>query len=131
MRGPMVGFQKPASAGVFCLRCCGWEGSTSKPRLRSNLTPEQTSCGAAQLGRQASCMKIEPNRAKLLVELPAERYKAFSSQGRTPRIGDVVVLDQGFTGSDGSPMVLAYFPGFDDPNLYEAVMYESELEQRP
>jgi len=74
-------------------------------------------------------MKIEPNRVKLLVELPAERYRVLSSQGRAPRIGDVVVLDQGFTGSDGLPMVLAYFPGLGSDSLYEAEVYESELER--
>lgn len=73
-------------------------------------------------------MKIGPNRAKLLVELPAGRYRILSSQGRAPRIGDVVVLDQGFTGSDGSPMVLAHFPGPSSDSLYEAEVYESELE---
>ena len=73
-------------------------------------------------------MKIEPNRARLLVDLPTQRYKTLTPQGRTPRVGDVVVLDQGFTGSDGLPMVLAYFPGIGSENLYEAEVYESELE---
>jgi hypothetical protein len=66
-------------------------------------------------------------RAKLIAELPATRYRMLSSQARVPRIGDVVVLDQGFTGPDGLPMVLAYFPGPGD-RLYEAEIYESELE---
>ena len=66
-------------------------------------------------------------RARLLAELPATRYRILSPQGRVPRIGDVVVLDQGFTGADGLPMVLAYFPELGD-SLYEAEIYESELE---
>lgn len=66
-------------------------------------------------------------RAKLLVELPAKRYRILSPEGRVPRIGDLVVLDQGFTGPDGLPMVFAYFPGLSD-SLYEAEVYESELE---
>jgi hypothetical protein len=66
-------------------------------------------------------------RAKLLVELPAKRYRILSPEGRAPRIGDLVVLDQGFTGPDGLPMVLAYFPGLGG-SLYEAEIYESELE---
>ena len=66
-------------------------------------------------------------RAKLLVELPAKRYRILSPEGRVPRIGDLVVVDQGFTGPDGLPMVLAYFPGLGD-SLYEAEIYESELE---
>lgn len=65
-------------------------------------------------------------RARLLVELPANRYRILSSEGRVPRIGDLVFLDQGFTGADGLPMVLAYYPS---PNavLYEAEIYETEL----
>jgi hypothetical protein len=70
--------------------------------------------------------KLSP-RAKLLVELPTTRYRFLSPEGRVPRIGDVVVLDQGFTGSDGLPMVLAYFPGVGD-SVYEAEIYEFELE---
>jgi hypothetical protein len=68
-----------------------------------------------------------PNHGKLLAELPSDRYRV-SQGGRAPRIGDVVVLDQGFTGTDGSPMVLAYFPGLGNDCLYEAEVYESELE---
>jgi hypothetical protein len=74
-------------------------------------------------------MRIEPNpRARLLVELPAERYRFLSSADRLPRVGDVLVLDQGFIGPDGLPMVLAYFPGLGSESLYEADVYESELE---
>jgi hypothetical protein len=65
--------------------------------------------------------------AKLIAELPATRYRILSPEGRVPHIGDVVVLDQGFTGADGLPMVLPYFPGPSD-SLYEAEIYESELE---
>lgn len=73
-------------------------------------------------------MKIEPKRAKLLVELPASRYRFLSPQGRAPRIGDMVDLDQAYTGSDGLPMVLTYLSGPSGENLYEAEVYESELE---
>jgi hypothetical protein len=65
--------------------------------------------------------------ARLLVELPANRYRLLSAEGRTPQIGDVVVLDQGFTGADGLPMVVAYFPALGSSD-YEAEIYESELE---
>ena len=67
-------------------------------------------------------------RARLLVELPAERYRFLSSARRLPRVGDILILDQGFVSPDGRPMVLAYFPGFGDDSLYEAEVYESELE---
>jgi hypothetical protein len=74
-------------------------------------------------------MRIEPEHcARLLVELPVGRYRLLSSANRIPRVGDVLVLDQGFTGPDGLPMVLAYFPGLGSESLYEVEVYESELE---
>jgi len=73
-------------------------------------------------------MSRDPPRARLLVQLPAERYIVLSPTGRAPQIGDVVVLDQGFAGPDGAPMVLAYFPGFGEESMYSAEVYESELE---
>ncbi len=66
-------------------------------------------------------------RAKLLVDLPADRYRLRSSSSHPPRAGDEVVLDQGFTSPDGLPMVLAYFPGIGAATQYEADVYESEL----
>lgn len=70
---------------------------------------------------QSSC-------ARLLVEVPEERYRIISAEGRTPRAGDIVALDQCFTGDDSLPMVLVYFPAIGDGSLYEAEVYESELE---
>jgi hypothetical protein len=66
-------------------------------------------------------------RAKLLVELPADRYRTYSPDRRSPRIGDEVLLDQGFTSPDGQPMVLVYFPSSGAKCVYEAEVYESEL----
>jgi len=74
-------------------------------------------------------MEVRPNpRAKLLAELPPERYRLLTPVCRKPQVGDVLILDQGFTSSDGLPMVLAYFPALGDESLYEAEVYESELE---
>jgi hypothetical protein len=67
-------------------------------------------------------------RARLLVELPAERYRILSAAGRAPQVGDILVLDQGFIDADGLPMVLAYFPMIGGDSAYEAEVYESELE---
>lgn len=71
---------------------------------------------------------LENHRARLLVEIPAERYRILSAAGRSPQAGDMVVLDQGFTGEDGLPMVLAYFQTIGNSSLYAAEVYESELE---
>ena len=65
-------------------------------------------------------------RAKLLVQLPVGRYRIHTSEGRTPQIGDEVVLDQGFTSPEGLPMVLVYFPALGE-SYYSADVYESEL----
>jgi hypothetical protein len=66
-------------------------------------------------------------RAKLLVDLPADRYRILTPGGRAPVAGDEVVIDQGFTSPDGLPMVLAYFPALGAASQYEADVYESEL----
>ncbi len=74
-------------------------------------------------------MQIKPNPcARLLVELPSERYTIPSATGRAPRVGDVVELDQGFTAPDGRPMGLVYFPAVGPEAVYEAEVYETELE---
>jgi hypothetical protein len=66
-------------------------------------------------------------RAKLLVDIPAGRYRTRMPGGRAPLAGDEVILDQGFTSPDGLPMVLAYFPALGSASQYEADVYESEL----
>jgi hypothetical protein len=66
-------------------------------------------------------------RAKLLVDLPVDRYRILSPSGRAPLAGDEVALDQGFTSPNGLPMVLAYFPAIGAASHYEADVYESEL----
>ena len=66
-------------------------------------------------------------RAKLLVELPADRYTVLSPNGRPPLVGDEVELDHGFTSPEGLPMGLVYFAGPDGADQYEARVYESEL----
>ena len=71
---------------------------------------------------------MDNRSARLLAEIPAERYRILSAAGRAPRIGDLLVLDQAFTGEDGLPMALAYFPIIGGDSLYEAQVYESELE---
>lgn len=71
---------------------------------------------------------IESNPlARLLVELPKNRYRILTPDNRVPYSGDLVILDQGFTGADGLPMVLAYFPSLSN-SLYAAEVYETELE---
>jgi hypothetical protein len=73
-------------------------------------------------------MRHHPShRAKLLVALPADRFRILTPLGRVPCVGDELFLDQGFTSQDGLPMYLAYFPSVGEASLYEADVYESEL----
>ena len=68
-------------------------------------------------------------QAKLLVEIPPDRYRILSPEGRAPRAGDAVMLDHGYTSPDGLPTVIAYFPPERSGKwLYEVEVYESELE---
>ena len=72
-------------------------------------------------------MKQPVLRARLMVEVPADRFRIISPNGRAPRPGDVVELDQGFTSPDGLPMGLVYFLDPAGGDMYEAEVYESEL----
>ena len=67
-------------------------------------------------------------QARLLRELPSNRYRTYSPHHRHPRIGDLVVLDQGFADAVGLPMVLVYYPVVGSDAVYEAEVYESELD---
>ena len=68
-----------------------------------------------------------PKRAHLISEIPPDRYTIERPHGRAPVIGDVLELDQGYTGQDGLPTVLAYCKGDDGIYVYGAEVYESEL----
>ena len=68
-----------------------------------------------------------PPRAHLLVSLPVDRYEVMHPGGRAPKAGDIVQLDQAYTGEDGRPMVLAYGLATDGGWLYSADVYESEI----
>ena len=65
-------------------------------------------------------------RAKLISEIPKERYRSSESTS-IPKVGDILELDQGFTSEDGKPMVLAYHPISGGKDSYEAELYESEI----
>ena len=77
--------------------------------------------------KRASMMKQSVPRARLLVDVPADRFRIISPNGRAPRSGDMVELDQGFTGPDGLPMGLVHFPDPGGGCMYEAEVYDFEL----
>lgn len=63
--------------------------------------------------------------AKLISQIPPERFR--SRDGSHPRIGDVVMLDQGFTFPDGRPGGLVLCLDRGGNVRWEAEAYESEL----
>ena len=68
-------------------------------------------------------------KARLNVSIPAERLRMVTGDPLAiPRAGDVVHLDQGFTDHDGKPMYLVHGIGEDRKILWEAEVYESELD---
>lgn len=54
-------------------------------------------------------------------------YHDEARDGSVPEVSDVVVLDQGFTFSDGKPGCIVYGINEEGKYRYEAEVYESEL----
>ena len=70
-------------------------------------------------------MKIQ--RATLIAEIPIERFRLLDQNTTIPKIGDVVVLDQGFTSKNGEACCLVYGTDQDGKYMYEAEVFESEI----
>jgi len=66
--------------------------------------------------------------AKLNCDIPIDRYSMIKEDGNPPKKGDIVELDQGFTGKDGLPMGLVFNIDSKGIDVYEAQVYETELE---
>ena len=64
-------------------------------------------------------------RAHLIAQIPPTRFR--SIDGSAPQVGDVVVLDQGFTFPDGKPGGLVYCTSQNGEFKWEAEVYESEV----
>ena len=67
-------------------------------------------------------------KAKLKFYLPENRYHLSAKNIDPPKIGDVVYLDQGFSSPEGEPMALVYCIDASGNDLYDAEVYESELD---
>jgi len=64
-------------------------------------------------------------KARLSADIPENRFSSFN--GRLPKIGDLVVIDQGFTFPDEKAGCLVYFQNSEGDFEYEAKVYETEL----
>jgi hypothetical protein len=70
-----------------------------------------------------------PRQARLIAEIPIERVDLTSGdRSSLPAIGDIVDLDQGFTGPNGEPMGTIYCVNSDGSVRWAADAFDSELE---
>ena len=67
----------------------------------------------------------------MLNAVPDETCRLEPGVGALPKAGDIVLLDQGFTGPDGKSMGLVYGVDANGQHLFEAEAYDSELELLP
>jgi len=68
-----------------------------------------------------------PGRGKIRNLIPPERYKILVLGEHSPRVGDIVQLDQGYTASNGDAMSLVYYIGSDSTFIYEAHLLDSDF----
>ena len=64
-------------------------------------------------------------KARLVANIPENRFSSVA--GRVPKIGDVIIIDQGFTFPDGKAGCLVYFHEQNGNLEYEAEVYETEV----
>lgn len=70
-----------------------------------------------------------PPKARLLVAIPAERIDRTMGDGMSqPKAGDIVELDQGFTGPGGEAMGIVHCINADGSIRWVADVLDSELE---
>ena len=67
-------------------------------------------------------------KARLIVALPPERVYDTGGDGSIPKVGDIVVLDQGFTFPDGRPGGTVCCLRADGGVAWGADVYITEIE---
>ncbi len=73
-------------------------------------------------------MNISPPKARLLSEIPTDRYRLIAPYEHIPKVGDIVQYDQSFSRSKGEPMGLVYGIGDDGRVIYEAEIHDCEAD---
>ncbi|MFK8012694.1 MAG: hypothetical protein AB8B80_11670 [Marinicellaceae bacterium] len=73
-------------------------------------------------------MSVDIKRAKLKYDIPESRYLFLIENADPPKAGDIVELDQGYTGKDGLPMGSVYRVNQNGIDVYQAEVYDTELE---
>jgi hypothetical protein len=69
-----------------------------------------------------------PRKARLLANIPAARVEKTVGDGSAPNVGDIVELDQGFTGLDGEPMGMVVCYNADRSIRWAGDVLDSEIE---
>lgn len=67
-------------------------------------------------------------RARIIAAVPLERVDLTLGDGSTPQIGDIVVLDHGFTMPDGRPAGIVVCFASDGRVRWVADVLDTELE---
>ena len=81
--------------------------------------------------RQVNRILQATSKARLRNAIPSDRCRLKPGITTLPNSGDIVQLDQGFTGPDGQPMGLVYGVDSKGKHTFEAEVYDSELELLP
>ncbi len=66
-------------------------------------------------------------KGRLLADIPSGRFRPFEEGCKPPKAGDIVIMDQGFTGPDGEPMGLIYGKDSSGKTVFEAEAYDQEI----
>jgi hypothetical protein len=69
-----------------------------------------------------------PIKARLLVNIPSERVEKAVGDGSEPHVGDIVELDQGFTGPEEESMGMVVCYNADRRIRWAGDVLESEIE---
>jgi hypothetical protein len=85
----------------------------------------------SDIKRRVNRILLATTKARLLNVIPADRCRLDPSVTALPKAGDIVLLDQGFTGPDGKPMGLVHGVDENGQHRFEAEAYDSELELLP
>jgi hypothetical protein len=72
--------------------------------------------------------KGSPTKARLLANIPSERMDETVGDGSQSNVGDIVELDQGFTGPNGEPMGMVVCYNADRSIRWAGDVLDSEIE---
>jgi hypothetical protein len=82
--------------------------------------------------RRKTMIGSTPPKARLIAEIPVDRVDLIAGDGVSrPVVGDIVELEQGFTGPNGEPMGIVICFNDDRSVRWVADVMDSEIELIP